>query len=42
MVLFEVLHNTYVGKNCPIVSKGGVIKKNDWKLYGRKRSWIKL
>jgi len=43
MGLFEILHNTYVGMNCSIVSNGGIItKKNDWKLCGRKRSWIKL
>jgi hypothetical protein len=26
MVLFEVLHHTYVGMNCPKVSKGRIIK----------------
>jgi hypothetical protein len=27
MGLFEILHNTYVGMNCSIVSNGGIITK---------------
>jgi len=27
MASLEILHNTYAGMNCPIVSKVGIIKK---------------
>jgi hypothetical protein len=44
MALFQIFHNKYLGKNCPIVSEGGIIKKmigNSVEGSDRELSWRK-